>query len=101
MFGPDEWPEDKESYVSRIVVRRWREDESGLTCESVMDIGSGNDPRVTVVDGRAIVLFRGAINSEHPYYMFDIGKNRLMPVAVDEPWFIYGKNWMPFDNNAA
>lgn len=98
MFGPEQWPEDTSAYLSRIVIRRWREDDEGLFCESVLDIGPGNDPRVTRVGDRAIVLFRGALNSDHPYYIYDIGMNRLLPVSVEDPWFTYGKNWMPFDN---
>ncbi|SIQ58808.1 hypothetical protein SAMN05880582_102220 [Rhizobium sp. RU20A] len=99
MFGPEDWPEDKSAYLSRIVIRRWRREDDGLVCESALDIGSGNDPRVTHVGDRAIVLFRGALNSEHPYYIYDIGRERLLPVLVRDPWFTYGKNWMPFDNN--
>ncbi|KSV69051.1 hypothetical protein N182_32905 [Sinorhizobium sp. GL2] len=69
-----------------------------MVSESARDIGAGNDPRVTIVGDRAIVLFRGALNSDHAYYIYDIGNNRLLPVSIDDPWFTYGKNWMPFDN---
>lgn len=94
MHPPDAWPEPAQ-YSSRIHVTQWREDEEGLHPIWSVDIGAGNDPRITLVDEKAIVLFRGAINSEHEYYLYDIGDDRLVPITLPSS-ITFGKNWAPF-----
>ncbi|WP_145613402.1 hypothetical protein [Nitrospirillum amazonense] len=62
-------------------------------------VGPGNDPRIALISGRPIVLFRGALQSPQEYYLYDVRTDRLVPINVSGLTVAYGKNWMPFDLN--
>jgi hypothetical protein len=98
MFDPEEWATASEKKPSEVVVVKWRHDGDDLVVDHEHVVGFGNDPRIAMVGGRPIVLFRAAYNQEHEMLLYDISANVLQPVIIGDPWFKYGKNWMPFDD---
>ncbi|MGN8097793.1 hypothetical protein [Methylobacterium sp. 22177] len=99
MFEPDKWPQRKEEYSSRIIVSEWSEQSFGLLCLQEIDLGPGNDPRIVNVEGRPIILYRGALHDQNPYYLYDLSARKNLPIEIGDKWFSYGKNWIPFDDN--
>lgn len=99
MFEPDRWPNDDASYTSRIILTEWYEEPIGLVPLREVNLGPGNDPRIALVGGRPIVLFRGTIHDKEPYYLYDVAAEKMIPIKIKDQWFTYGKNWVPFDDN--
>ncbi|MEH6446049.1 MAG: hypothetical protein V7784_19320 [Oceanospirillaceae bacterium] len=101
MFSPNEWADASDGYSSRIIVTEWEEEEGGLTPAFERDIGSGNDPRITLVSGAPIAVFSGAINSENKAYLYNFESDILLAVSLKDEWFNYGKNWVPFETEGS
>ncbi|WP_157862123.1 hypothetical protein [Methylobacterium sp. Leaf361] len=97
MFEPDKWPQEKEGYLSRIILTEWSEQSFGLMRLVEIDLGSGNDPRIVTVGGRPIVLYRGALHDQTQYYLYDMETRKTLAIQIEDDWFEYGKNWIPFD----
>lgn len=85
---------------SQIVRTAWSKDPSGAlipTEEQV--IGHGEDPRIAIVGGRPIGLFRANPGDAANYYCYDFALERLTALHTADPWFTFGKNWAPFEEN--
>lgn len=99
IFDPDAWPKDAENHVSDIVLTRWDWGAETLIACDEMVIGPGNDPRVALVGGRPIVLYRAPFGSAAEYFLYDVAAKRNIQVIIEDPFFRYGKNWVPFDDD--
>jgi len=100
MYPPHLWPQSFDNYVSDVIVTRWKTDTHGdLIAASTRVIGRGSDPRLSMVGGRPIALFRGALHANHDYYCYDFALERLIALNTTDPWFEFGKNWVPFDDS--